>query len=604
MSRTGASAIRLNDDLSIHPRAISNSSWRKQSVGRRTMAHPSIKQENIKEIDLAQSEDDDDDDVLVPIQPKHFRRLHFPPACPVIRTSMGRGSFDISFAVVKQAFVDMDTGKHVYKLDSGIQCHSEELHFGRNAPIWARLSDRPVHGVVLNSVQASPGAEPQYSVQVVSDNSVHHFVSAEAITYRLNDSEQPNQRPSLRRQPQADLSELRRGVSPEALQPQSKPRVADEGASSNAATASLHSPHSVSSTTREPTPMENSLTQQTLEASRQRPSASLAESMSLDSRKRSASQSPSTRQIIPQKRQRTSASGVSSFVLNDPVVSSLVSRRPIRRGDASLAEEEMSDEDLDEEEMSDEEDFNALTVKIVMPSSNPDLSQDYRNSNLEDRTRPLTRKIIIPKWADSDRVKATLFGVGGVFHKRLMTKTECTFRLRGRALGEGHGYYLYVEMDGWRENVDLLTSIVMRKIAESVDDRNMGLMMYQLARQNPSFSILDESVALVRVPPYFKSEAWTYVVYLNDGFADYLGAFVGFEGANVKEIIRQTGCRVSIRKSYSQPHVLISGEDPASVKMAAVDVEKGLEWAENRQRRNCSRRMAENRGRNSRRMSR
>ena len=116
------------------------------------MMKRAIKLENIEEIDLTGStsrspsvdgDGDGDDDALVLIQPKQYRRLRFPPGCPVVRTCWDIESVDISFGVVKEAFVDLDTEYCIYRLDSDQQplCHACELHFGRKAPIWLRLSN-------------------------------------------------------------------------------------------------------------------------------------------------------------------------------------------------------------------------------------------------------------------------------------------------------------------------------------------------------------------------------------------------------------------------------------------------------------------------------
>jgi hypothetical protein len=94
---------------------------------------------SVKDTTSNNHEDDDDidEDALVPIQPKHFRRLDFQPGCPVIRFRRFSGdNLDISFGTVTEAFVDMDKGTRFYALDSGTKCRKQGLHFGRGANVW------------------------------------------------------------------------------------------------------------------------------------------------------------------------------------------------------------------------------------------------------------------------------------------------------------------------------------------------------------------------------------------------------------------------------------------------------------------------------------
>ena len=84
------------------------------------MMKRAMKLENIELVDLTGStspspSEDGDDDALVLIQPKQYRRLRFPPGCPVVRTCGDGESVDISFGVVKEAYVDLDTGRYIYR---------------------------------------------------------------------------------------------------------------------------------------------------------------------------------------------------------------------------------------------------------------------------------------------------------------------------------------------------------------------------------------------------------------------------------------------------------------------------------------------------------
>jgi hypothetical protein len=116
----------------------------------------------------------------------------------------------------------MDTGTHVYALDSGTKCRKKELHFGRDAHVWVHLpSENPVAGVVLNSRHASGGSEaPQYSVKL-EDGEQHNFLAATSIKYRLPEATDTKSSPQAAPAPPPVVvvvrNDLRRQVSSETL---------------------------------------------------------------------------------------------------------------------------------------------------------------------------------------------------------------------------------------------------------------------------------------------------------------------------------------------------------------------------------------------------
>lgn len=137
---------------------------------------------------------------------------------------------------------------------------------------------------------------------------------------------------------------------------------------------------------------------------------------------------------------------------------------------------------------------------------------------------------------------------------------------------------LYIEVAGRRENVDILTSIILKKVAESAKEKyHMTRMMYDLAIENPSFSVIDGGAAFVRVPPDFEKEEWVCVVPMAYDCHLYSGLFIGRNGVGVKKIRRETDCWVEVRSNNTRrPHILISGQAAASVIGATVMVRERL----------------------------
>lgn len=129
------------------------------------------------------------------------------------------------------------------------------------------------------------------------------------------------------------------------------------------------------------------------------------------------------------------------------------------------------------------------------------------------------------------------------------------------------------------ESVELLTSILFKKVAESVDnEEDSALMMYDLALQNRSFSVHDGRAACVLFPPEFEKKVWISALPLGRGYDDYLGRFIGSKGSGVLEIGRSTGCRISVRKTR-RPHILVHGDRLDRVKAGLKAVEARLKYA-------------------------
>lgn len=174
-----------------------------------------------------------------------------------------------------------------------------------------------------------------------------------------------------------------------------------------------------------------------------------------------------------------------------------------------------------------------------------------------------------------------LIGPGGLYHKRLTAATRCELRLRGGSLGpsEDSTSPVYIKISGRRDNVDTLTMIALKKVAESVNEEdNMALVIYQLAIANPSFSVLDREAAFVHIPPDFQRQQWISVVRMSDDYVKYAGLFIGRNGEAVKKMRKETQCWIEARNTR-RPHLFISGRSASHVNRAAVDAKIRLEWA-------------------------
>lgn len=179
----------------------------------------------------------------------------------------------------------------------------------------------------------------------------------------------------------------------------------------------------------------------------------------------------------------------------------------------------------------------------------------------------------------------TIIGPGGVYHKRLTAATRCQLRLKGY-LVESRGIScvpLYIDAWGRREDVGVLTSVVLKKIAESAAEIDMALVMYQLARDNPSFSILNGEAAFVRIPRGCEKEEWVcgYELRATDD-GRVVNKFIGRQREGLKSIGKETKCWVTVRTASSRRHILISGPTAGCVNRGTLAVKERLKWCRRR----------------------
>jgi hypothetical protein len=174
-----------------------------------------------------------------------------------------------------------------------------------------------------------------------------------------------------------------------------------------------------------------------------------------------------------------------------------------------------------------------------------------------------------------------------VYHKRLTSATRCTLHLRGGSsqrgslhLNGGSASPLYIKINGRRrDDVDTLTKIALKKIAESVaEEENMTLLVYQLAFENPSFSVLDRDAAFVHIPPDFRKKKWISVVRMPSDYVKYAGLFIGRNGAALRRMRKESQCWIEARNT-KRPHLFISGGRASDVNGAVVDARRRLRWA-------------------------
>ena len=375
------------------------------------MMEMAVKLENIEEIDLtscAQSRSpsvDGDDDALVRIQPKQYRRLRFPPGCPVVRTCMDNTGFDIIFGVVKHAHVHLDTGCHVYTLDSDphLPCPAQELHYGRKAPIWLHLSDDvAVEGLVLNSVQASPGADPEYCVQVLGEEAVRHNVPSSLLSYRSQDCSMTAAQPTQlgRDGSLGERMQSRRRVCNDTSVPQvgryggllpsttTTTAVAKDTENFRAASSSLRAL---------PNQSDLSFRHATMPASAP---------LSQNGRKRDATElstRPSPKRHQTSRLATASASLPPSLLDPTGTIGRTIGQCRSRVSNSVASEDEFS---------------HSADSKMSNVHSSLRRTRNQSDSSIK-------RIIMLPPWADYEAVRAAVIGERGVYHKHLTARTKC-----------------------------------------------------------------------------------------------------------------------------------------------------------------------------------
>ena len=164
-----------------------------------------------------------------------------------------------------------------------------------------------------------------------------------------------------------------------------------------------------------------------------------------------------------------------------------------------------------------------------------------------------------------------------------MRRTRCKLRLLGTAV-ETHTdspFKLYIQMQGSKSNVEVLTSIVVRRVSESVDDiEDMHRMLFEIACQNRDIFQWEGEALFQRLPPDFEEEEWMAIVYLDRDYCNYSGLFVGSHGMGMKGIIKSSGCsNVSLRGASKRPHVVVTGKTSNAVRLGRQKVQGRLDWA-------------------------